>query len=140
MDALALFAIPFLMAVGAHQATLAQQYTAAAQYGQPYTYVVPPGSGWAPGAAIGAGVGALASGGSAGATLAGALIGGGIGYAETTPPAYVNPTAYQPAYVAPTGYPQLMFAGTLPRSAPARSGDSDEFIRNWMNFMQPTTR
>ncbi len=134
MDAFALFAIPFLMVAGAHEAMLAERYAAGGQYGQSYVYAVPPGSGWAPGAAIGAGVGALASGGHAGPAVAGALIGGAIGYAATTPPVYVAPVAYAPpAYAAPAYAPPA-------RSRPAPSRSSDAFIANWMSFMQPAGR
>lgn len=124
MDALALF-VPFLMITAAHEATLAQyRYASAAQYEQPYVYAVPPGSGWAPGAALGASVGALASGGYAAPAVAGALIGGSIGYSATMPPSvYVTPSAYVPP--AP------------PPSSPARSGSADAFMGKWMNFMQP---
>ena len=130
MDAFALFAIPFLMVAGAHEAMLAERYAAGGQYGQPYVYAVPPGSGWAPGAAIGAGVGALAGGGHAGPAVAGALIGGAVGYAATTPPpVYVAPVAHAPPAYAP-----------LARSRPAPSGSADAFIANWMSFMQPAGR
>ena len=122
MDALALF-VPFLMITAAHEATLAQyRYAPAAPYEQSYVYAVPPGSGWAPGAAIGAGVGALASGGHAGAAVAGALIGGTIGYSATMPPVYAIPAPYTPPA------PQ--------RSAPARTGSADAFVANWTSFMQ----
>lgn len=129
MDAFAVLAIPFLMVAGAHEAMLAERYAAAAQYGQPHVYAVPPGSGWAPGAMIGAGVGALAGGGHAAPAVAGALIGGSIGYAATTPPVYAAPVVYAPPpYAAP------------PRSRSAPAGSSDAFIANWMNFMQPAGR
>ncbi len=123
MDALALF-VPFLMITAAHEATFAQyRYASAAPYEQTYAYAVPPGSGWAPGAAIGAGVGALASAGHAGPAVAGALIGGTIGYSATMPPVYAIPAPYAPPP------PQ--------RSAAARPGSADAFIANWMSFMQP---
>jgi len=98
MDAFALFAIPFFSILAAQDVALRQQQAAAYHYGQPYhyAYAVPAGSGWAPGAAIGAGVGALASGGHAGPAVAGALIGGVIGHAATTPPVYLAPVAYPP--------------------------------------------
>jgi hypothetical protein len=122
MDALALF-VPFLMITAAHEAALAQyRYASAAQYEPAYVYTVPPGSGWAPGAALGASVGALASG-HPGPAVAGALIGGSIGYSATLPPVYATPAAYTPP--------------SPPPSARARSASADAFIANWMNFMQP---
>lgn len=127
MEAFALFAFPFLMAAGAHEAMLAQQRYVAAQEGQHYVYAMPPGYGWAPGAAIGAGVGALAGGG--GPALAGALIGGTIGHAATTP-VYVAPAAYAPPAHAPAPS----------RASAASSASTEAFIANWMGFMQPSAR
>lgn len=115
MDGLVLFAIPLLMAAASHEAALAQQRYAAAQHGQPYVYAVPPGSGWAPGAVIGTGVGALAGGGHAGPALVGGLVGAAIGHAATTPPVYVAPAA---------------------QASPGPS----RLSLDWNNFMQPSYR
>jgi len=104
-------------------------------YYVPVASVPPPVPGWAAGAAVGAQVGALASaanpvlrcGGRAcgvgfdpAPVLAGAVIGGLIGHAASTPPVV--------AAVPPSP----------PPAAPRRSSaDSREFTRHWQEFMQP---
>jgi hypothetical protein len=125
MDPAALLAIPFFVAAAAHDAAMRQHYAhSAAQYGQPYAYyAVPPGSGWVPGAALGAGIGALS--GHGGPLVAGALIGGAIGHAATTPPA---------AWVSAAPYPE-------PVAPPARSSASTQaFVEHWQRFMEPAGR
>ncbi len=137
MDAFAFLAIPLLMAVGANEATLAhQRQVAAAQYGAPYAYAEPPGSGWVPGAVLGGTIGALASGQGAG-VLAGGLIGGAIGHAATMPPAY----AYPPRAYAPLAYPPVSYAPPAVSPAyerPLPKGGADSFIAGWQGFMQPS--
>lgn len=137
MDALAKFAIPFLIIAGATEPAFAQApYAAGVQYGQPYVYAPayapPPGWGLGPGAVIGAGMGALA-GGSLGSALAGSAIGAAMGAVATTPPVYPvypAPAAYVPAYVpAPAAY-----------APPPPRGSADTFIANWQSFMQPSAR
>lgn len=133
MDALALFAIPFFMSVAAHEASMAQfRYAAAAQQGQSYVYAVPPGSGWAPGSVMGAGLGGIAGG--PGAAVAGAMLGGTLGYAATLPPAYVAP-----AYVTPVAYTPPVRA-TLAWNASPRPSTADSFVSGWQSFMQPSGR
>jgi hypothetical protein len=130
VDPLVLFAIPFFAGIAAHNAAMSQYYYADAyRYNQPYTYAMPVVAAPVTGAAIGAGVGALASAARPDAVIAGALIGGIIGSAAATSPvqATMAPRQQPPAYLAPTS-----------RVTSSSSPSTEAFISHWQNFMEPT--
>lgn len=93
---------------------------------------VPYGSGAAPGAAIGSLVGA-AAGPNPGSIFLGALLGGIIGHAATTPPlAPVGAPYYSarpdPAFTGVSRFP------AVPAATPV---DASPFIDHWQRFAEP---
>ena len=149
MDALSLFVLSFAAIVAANNAALTQHYAAQAQYsypaaGQPAWEAVPaayppvppyPAPGWIAGAAVGSHVGAMVSasnpmihcgrracgvGYDPRPLIAGAVIGGLVGHAASTPPAFHA----LPADLAPA------------RRSSASSSDS--IANTWQNFMEPS--
>jgi hypothetical protein len=117
--------------------------TALAQAGAPYAQPpvayyypgVPYGWGAAPGAAIGALAGAAASP-NPGPILFGALLGGMVGHATTTPPLApawaFHPRRTDPELTGLTPYPPAPAA-----SAPV---DASPFIDRWQSFFEPYPR